>query len=99
MLRIKSLLSSLRRAVAHADSDAIIRSNYELHSAIASACHNRCIERGYRQMLMDKQRLAQHGLPGTTYDKGQALADRFAEAFAYRGGKATLVVSDTVQVR
>ena len=25
--------------------------------------------------------------------------DRFAEAFAYRGGKATLVVSDTVQVR
>jgi DNA-binding GntR family transcriptional regulator len=77
MLRIKSLLGSLRRGVARADSDSIIRSNYDLHSAIAAACHNRCIERGYRQMLADKQRLAQHGLPGTTYDKGQALADRF----------------------
>ena len=75
--RIKSALAKFRDAVSRMDSSAIIRSNYEFHSAIAASCHNRCIERGYRQMLADKQRLAQHGLPGTTYDKGQALADRF----------------------
>lgn len=77
LARIKAALERLHAAVARMDSSAIIRGNYEFHSAIADACHNRCIERGYRQMLADKQRLAQHGLPGTTYDKGQALADRF----------------------
>jgi DNA-binding FadR family transcriptional regulator len=63
--------------VKNRDSHAIIERNYDLHSAIAAACHNRCIERGYRQMLADKQRLAQHGLPGTTFEKGQALSSRF----------------------
>jgi DNA-binding GntR family transcriptional regulator len=77
LARIQAALARLSGAVAHMDSSAIIRSNYDFHAAIASSCHNRCIERGYRQMLADKQRLAQHGLPGTTYDKGQALADRF----------------------
>ena len=77
MARIDSALRRFRSAVSRTESTAIIRSNYDFHAAIAAACHNRCIERGYRQMLADKQRLAQHGLPGTTYDKGQALADRF----------------------
>jgi DNA-binding GntR family transcriptional regulator len=77
LTRLQQLLARFRDAVASKDSAAMIRSNYELHSAIASACHNRCIERGYRQMLADKLRLAQHGLPGTAYDKGSALADRF----------------------
>lgn len=75
--RIRSSLKRLCAAVTRMDSSGIIHGNYDFHAAIASACHNRCIERGYRQMLADKQRLAQHGLPGTTYDKGQALADRF----------------------
>jgi DNA-binding GntR family transcriptional regulator len=77
MAKISAQLAKLGNAVARMDSGAIIRSNYDFHSAIAAACHNRCIERGYRQMLADKQRLAQHSLPGTTFDKGQALADRF----------------------
>ncbi len=77
LARIKSALARLRAAVARKDSSGIIRGNYEFHSAIADSCHNRCIERGYRQMLADKQRLAQHGLPGTSYDRGQAIADRF----------------------
>ncbi len=76
--RMRDLLARFEDAVAGKASGGMIWNNYELHSAIASACHNRCIERGYRQMLADKLRLAQHGLPGTTYEKGRALADRFA---------------------
>lgn len=75
---MRELLARFEEAVAGKESGGMIWNNYELHSAIASACHNRCIERGYRQMLADKLRLAQHGLPGTTYEKGRALADRFA---------------------
>jgi DNA-binding GntR family transcriptional regulator len=74
---IRDLLARFEKSVRSKDSSAMVRNNYELHSAIARACHNRCIERGYRQMLADKLRLAQHGLPGTTFDKGHALSDRF----------------------
>ena len=73
---LKARLGSFARAVREKDFEGMIRFNYELHSAIATACHNRCIERGYRQMLADKLRLPQHGLSGTTYTRGQALADR-----------------------
>ena len=78
LAKIRSLMAKFSDAVEQKDSEGIILSNFELHSAIAAACHNRCIERGYRQMLTDKLRLAQHGLSGTAYDKGRALADRFA---------------------
>ena len=74
---MRQWLRGLLEAVAAHNSAEMIRCNYELHSAIAAACHNRCIERGYRQMLTDKLRLMQHGLPGTAYGKGHALADRF----------------------
>lgn len=74
---MRQWLRGLLDAVAVHNSAEMIRCNYELHSAIAAACHNRCIERGYRQMLTDKLRLMQHGLPGTAYGKGHALADRF----------------------
>ena len=74
---MRQWLRGLLDAVAARNSAEMIRCNYELHSAIAAACHNRCIERGYRQMLTDKLRLMQHGLPGTAYGKGHALADRF----------------------
>jgi DNA-binding GntR family transcriptional regulator len=75
---IQETLALFRDAVAQEDHGQMVNQNYELHSAIATACHNRCIERGYRQMLTDKLRLAQHGLSGTSHGRGRALADRFA---------------------
>ena len=74
---IKGKLAKFCAAVERQDYEGIIRFNYDLHSAIAAASHNRCIERGYRQMLADKLRLAQHGLPGSSRNRAAALADRF----------------------
>jgi DNA-binding GntR family transcriptional regulator len=75
---IKGKLAKFCTAVERQDYEGIIRFNYDLHAAIAAASHNRCIERGYRQMLADKLRLAQHGLPGSSRNRAAALADRFA---------------------
>ncbi len=75
---IKAKFAKFCAAVERRDYEGIIRFNYDLHSAIAAASHNRCIERGYRQMLADKLRLAQHGLPGSSRNRAAALADRFA---------------------
>ncbi|HLI21060.1 MAG TPA: GntR family transcriptional regulator [Stellaceae bacterium] len=75
---IKAQLQKFCRAVESHDYQAIIRFNYDLHSAIAGASHNRCIARGYRQMLADKLRIAQHGLPSASRNRGAALAERFA---------------------
>src|SRR5262249_8269894 len=75
---IKAELAKFCQAVERQDYEGIIRFNYDLHSAIAAASHNRCIERGYRQMLVDKLRIAQHGLPNASRNRGQALAERFA---------------------
>jgi DNA-binding GntR family transcriptional regulator len=74
---IRKRLRRFRDAVASKNPAEMIRCNYDLHWTIAGACHNRCIERGYRQMLADKLRLLQHGLAGTAHGKGHALADRF----------------------
>lgn len=75
---IRLTLAKFCQAVERADYEGIIRFNYDLHSAIATASHNRCIERGYRQMLVDKLRIAQHGLPGGSRNRAEALAERFA---------------------
>ncbi len=75
---IKGKLAKFCSAVERHDYEGIIRFNYDLHSAIAAASHNRCIERGYRQMLADKLRLAQHGLPGSSRNRPAALAERFS---------------------
>lgn len=75
---IKAQLAKFCRAVERADYEGIIRFNYDLHSAIATASHNRCIERGYRQMLVDKLRIAQHGLPSASRNRAAALAERFS---------------------
>ena len=75
---IKAQLARFCRAVDRADYEGIIRFNYDLHSAIASASHNGCIARGYRQMLADKLRIAQHGLPSASRNRAAALAERFA---------------------
>lgn len=76
--QIKALAAGFSAAVAQKNHEAMIRCNHDLHAAIAAASHNRSLARGYRQMLADKLRLAQHGLSGTLHDKGKALADRFA---------------------
>ncbi len=75
---IKAQLAKFCNAVGRADYEGIIRFNYDLHSAIAAASHNRCIARGYRQMLADKLRIAQHGLPNASRNRAAALAERFS---------------------
>ncbi|HEY1504188.1 MAG TPA: GntR family transcriptional regulator [Stellaceae bacterium] len=75
---IRSQLAKFCQAVERADYEGIIRFNYDLHSSIASASHNGCIARGYRQMLADKLRIAQHGLPSASRNRAAALAERFA---------------------
>jgi DNA-binding GntR family transcriptional regulator len=75
---IKAQLAKFCQAVERADYEGIIRFNYDLHSSIASASHNGCIARGYRQMLADKLRIAQHGLPNASRNRAAALAERFA---------------------
>ncbi|MDE2228634.1 MAG: GntR family transcriptional regulator [Alphaproteobacteria bacterium] len=64
-------LRDLRRAVARRDAESIIRANYDLHCAIATAAHNRSLANAYRQMLVDKLRIAQHT------GRGRSLAERF----------------------
>jgi DNA-binding GntR family transcriptional regulator len=71
-------LDEFRRAVASKDSGDIIRANYDLHAAIAAACHNRSLDQAYRQMLVDKLRIAQHGFRRISSRKAPAPADRFA---------------------
>jgi DNA-binding GntR family transcriptional regulator len=78
MKNIKCRLAKFCDAVAREDYEGIIRHNHDLHAAIAAASHNRCIERGYRQMLVDKLRIAQHGLPGASRNRAAALAERFS---------------------
>jgi DNA-binding GntR family transcriptional regulator len=70
----KRALAAFQAAVRRRDLQEIVQHNHDLHAAIAAAAHNRCIERGYRQMLVDKLRLAQHALSG---DRERGLARRF----------------------
>jgi DNA-binding GntR family transcriptional regulator len=78
---IKKNLEQFGAAVASEDAEAIIRSNYEIHGSIAAACHNRSLEKAYRQMLVDKLRVAQHAVRGLTRDRGHVLAVRLTGAF------------------
>jgi DNA-binding GntR family transcriptional regulator len=75
---IKGQLAKFCHAVERADYEGIIRFNYDLHSAIAATSHNGCIARGYRQMLADKLRIAQHGLQSASRNRAAALAARFS---------------------
>jgi DNA-binding GntR family transcriptional regulator len=78
---IKKNLEEFGAAVAREDAESIIRSNYEIHRSIAAACHNRSLEKAYRQMLVDKLRVAQHAIRGLTRDRGHVLALRLTGAF------------------
>lgn len=78
---IKTKLEEFGAAVEKEDAESIIRSNYEIHRAIAAACHNRSLEKAYRQMLVDKLRITQHAARGFARDRGHVLALRFTGAF------------------
>ncbi len=73
-------LSAFRAAVGREDAEAIIQSNYDVHGAVAAACHNRSLEKAYRNMLVDKLRVAQHAARGLSRDRGHILARRFGGA-------------------
>jgi DNA-binding GntR family transcriptional regulator len=77
---IKERLEAFRVAVAREDTEAIVRSNYEVHKAIAAACRNRSLEKAYRQMLVDKLRVSQHAIRGLARDRGRVLATRITGA-------------------
>jgi DNA-binding GntR family transcriptional regulator len=79
---IRAEMDAFAAGVGARDQAAMVRHNYNLHVAIAAAAHNRCVARGYEQMLADKLRLAQHGLAGNAHEKGRALADRFRNTAA-----------------
>jgi DNA-binding GntR family transcriptional regulator len=75
---IEGRLEEFRKAIARRNSGDIIRTNYELHAAIVAACHNRRLEQAYRQMLVDKLRIAQQGFRRVSSREAPAPADRFA---------------------
>ncbi|MGN6749817.1 MAG: GntR family transcriptional regulator [Xanthobacteraceae bacterium] len=77
---IKKCLKAFRTAITRQDAEAIIQSNYEIHTMIASACHNRSLERAARHMLVDKLRVAQHAVRDLERERGHILAVRFAGA-------------------
>ena len=76
LAEIDSSLKKFRKALAQRDSEAIILANFNLHSAIAVASHNGTLEKAYRRMLVDKLRVAQHGIRASDERSG-AIAQRF----------------------
>jgi DNA-binding GntR family transcriptional regulator len=77
---IKNCLDEFRQALAQKNAEAIILANFNLHGAIAAACHNRSLEKAYRRMLTDKLRIAQQGMRAST-DAADELARRFRPTF------------------
>jgi DNA-binding GntR family transcriptional regulator len=82
---IKKCLEAFGDAVAGEDAEAIVQSNYEIHAAIASACHNRSLEKAARQMLVDKLRVAQHAIRDVEQHRDHILAVRFTGALRTLG--------------
>lgn len=79
LAEIESCLGEFRKALAQRDSEAIILANFNLHSAIAAASHNRTLEKAYRRMLVDKLRVAQHGIRASSGEKSGTIARRFRQ--------------------
>jgi DNA-binding GntR family transcriptional regulator len=73
---IRGSLTSYRAAVGREDAEGIIQCNYDVHCALGAACHNRSLEKAYRNMLVDKLRVAQHAARGLSRDRGHVLAQR-----------------------
>src|SRR5690242_6066734 len=80
LIAIKNCIGEFRHAMTQKSTEAIIVANYNLHTAIASACHNRSLEKAYRRMLTDKLRIAQQGARASP-DAEQELARRFQRTF------------------
>jgi DNA-binding GntR family transcriptional regulator len=80
LARIRESLAVFRTAIAREDSEAIVQANYEVHCAIAAACHNRSLEKAYRQMLVDKLRVGQHAVRDLPQSGGLSLSKRFSGA-------------------
>jgi len=80
LVAIRQCLAAFRAAIAGGDSEAIVQTNYEVHCAIAAASHNRSLEKAYRQMLVDKLRVAQHAVRDLPHAGGRTLSKRFMGA-------------------
>jgi DNA-binding GntR family transcriptional regulator len=74
---IRSHLVEFRQALTQKSAEAIILANFNVHGAIATACHNRSLEKAYRRMLVDKLRVAQHGIRASSHTETSELARRF----------------------
>ena len=77
---IKNCVDEFRQAMTRQSAEAIIVANFNLHAAVAAACHNRSLEKAYRRMLTDKLRIAQQGARASS-DAEQELARRFQRTF------------------
>lgn len=77
---IKNCVDEFRQAMTKKSTEAIIVTNFNLHAAIAAACHNRSLAKAYRRMLTDKLRIAQQGARASS-DTEQELARRFQPTF------------------
>lgn len=77
---IETCLDAFRSAVTRENAEAIVQSNYEIHAAIAAACHNRSLEKAARQMLVDKLRVAQHAVHDLEQQRDHIFAVRFSGA-------------------
>ena len=77
LAEIETCLAVFRKALSRRESDAIILANFNLHCAIATASHNRALEKAYRRMLVDKLRVAQHGIRASSGERSGVIAKRF----------------------
>lgn len=77
---IKKSVELFRKAISQQRAEEIIQTNYNTHRAIAAASHNRCLEKAYQQMLVDKLRIAQHAARDIVRDRGKILANRLTGA-------------------
>jgi DNA-binding GntR family transcriptional regulator len=77
---IRLSLAAYRTAIGREDAAGIIQCNYDVHGAVGAACHNRSLEKAYRNMLVDKLRVAQHAARGLSRDRGHVLAQRLGGA-------------------
>jgi DNA-binding GntR family transcriptional regulator len=87
---IKNCLDDFRQALARKNTESIILANFNLHGAIAAACHNRSLEKAYRRMLTDKLRIAQQGARASS-DAESELARRFRRTFNISESLATAI--------
>jgi DNA-binding GntR family transcriptional regulator len=89
---IKGCLDEFRHALAQKNAEAIILANFNLHGAIAAACHNRSLEKAYRRMLTDKLRIAQQGMRASA-DAEHELAQRFRPTFRFSEALAAAIAN------